>query len=55
MPAVAIPIVVEFLGGTGAVVATQEAQVPALPAGATQEVKVAGQGSGITAWRYKRK
>jgi tetratricopeptide (TPR) repeat protein len=51
----AVPIVVEFLGGSGAVVATQEAQVPALAVGATQEVKVAGQGSGITAWRYKRK
>lgn len=55
IPATAVPIVVEFLGGTGAVVATQEAQVPALAAGASQEVKVAGQGSGITAWRYKRK
>jgi tetratricopeptide (TPR) repeat protein len=55
IPAVAIPIVVEFLGGTGTVVATQEAQVPALAAGASQEIKVAGQGSGITAWRYKRK
>ena len=46
---------VEFLGGTGTVVATQEAQVPALAAGASQEIKVAGQGSGIAAWRYKRK
>ena len=55
IPAAAVPIVVEFLGGTGTVVATQEAQVPALAAGASQEVKVAGQGSGITAWRYKRK
>ena len=55
IPATAVPIVVEFLGGTGTVVATQEAQVPALAAGASQEVKVAGQGSGITAWRYKRK
>jgi tetratricopeptide (TPR) repeat protein len=55
IPVAAVPIVVEFLGGTGAVVATQEAQVPALAAGASQEVKVAGQGSGITAWRYKRK
>lgn len=52
---VAIPIVVEFLSGTGAVVTTQDAQVPALAAGSSQEVKVAGQGSGITAWRYKRK
>ena len=55
IPAAAIPIVVEFLGGTGTVVATQEAQVPALTAGASQEIKVAGQGSGIAAWRYKRK
>jgi tetratricopeptide (TPR) repeat protein len=55
IPASAVPIVVEFLGGSGTVVATQEAQVPALAAGASQEVKVAGQGSGITAWRYKRK
>jgi tetratricopeptide (TPR) repeat protein len=55
IPPVAVPIVVEFLGGTGTVVTTQEAQVPALAAGASQEVKVAGQGSGITAWRYKRK
>jgi tetratricopeptide (TPR) repeat protein len=55
IPAAAIPIVVEFLGGTGTVVATQEAQVPALAAGASQEIKVAGQGSGITAWRYRRK
>jgi tetratricopeptide (TPR) repeat protein len=55
IPGTAIPIVVEFLGGTGTVVATQEAQVPALAAGASQEIKVAGQGSGITAWRYKRK
>ena len=39
----------------GTVVATQDAQVPALAAGASQEVKVAGQGAGITAWRYKRK
>ena len=50
-----VPIVVEFLNGSGAVVATQDAQVPALAAGASQEVQVAGQGSGISAWRYKRK
>jgi tetratricopeptide (TPR) repeat protein len=55
IPGAAIPIVVEFLGGTGTVVATQEAQVPALAVGASQEIKVAGQGGGITAWRYKRK
>lgn len=55
IPSTAIPIVVEFLSGTGTVVATQEAQVPALAAGASQELKVAGQGAGISAWRYKRK
>jgi tetratricopeptide (TPR) repeat protein len=55
LPAVAVPIVVEFLDGAGTVVGSQDAQVPALAAGASQEVKVAGQGSGITAWRYKRK
>jgi Flp pilus assembly protein TadD len=55
IPSAAMPIVVEFLSGTGSVVATQEAEVPALAAGASQEVKVAGQGNGIAAWRYKRK
>ncbi|MEP6688932.1 MAG: tetratricopeptide repeat protein [Gemmatimonadales bacterium] len=55
IPSAAIPIVVEFLSGTGTVVNSQEAQVPALAAGASQEIKVAGQGGGISAWRYKRK
>ena len=50
-----IPIVVEFLDASGGVVASQEAQIPQLATGASQDVKVAGQGSGITAWRYKRK
>ncbi|HUR95977.1 MAG TPA: tetratricopeptide repeat protein [Gemmatimonadales bacterium] len=53
--AAAVPITVEFLSGTGQVVATQDAEVPALASGASQDVKVAGQGGGITAWRYKRK
>ncbi len=52
---VAVPISVEFLNGTGQAVVSQEAQVPMLAAGASQEVKVTGQGAGITAWRYKRK
>lgn len=50
-----VPITVEFLSGTGALVASQEATLPQLAAGASQEVKVTGQGSGISAWRYKRK
>jgi hypothetical protein len=52
---VAVPIVVEFLSGTGGVVASQEAQIPQLATGASQDVKVAAQGGGIAAWRYKRK
>jgi len=52
---VAVPIVVEFLDATGGVVAVQEAQIPQLAAGASQEVKVAAQGGGVAAWRYKRK
>jgi tetratricopeptide (TPR) repeat protein len=55
IPPVPVPITVEFLSGTGSVVATQDATVPQLAAGASQEVKVSGQGSGIAAWRYKRK
>jgi tetratricopeptide (TPR) repeat protein len=53
--AAAVPITVEFLSGTGAVIASQDATLPQLAAGATQDVKVAGQGSGIAAWRYKKK
>jgi tetratricopeptide (TPR) repeat protein len=55
IPPAPVPITVEFLSGTGAVVATQDATVPQLAAGAAQEVKVSGQGAGIAAWRYKRK
>ena len=55
IPPAPVPITVEFLSGTGSVVATQDATVPQLAAGAAQEVKVSGQGSGIAAWRYKRK
>lgn len=55
IPPAPVPITVEFLSGTGSVVATQEATVPQLAAGASQDVKVTGQGAGIAAWRYKRK
>ena len=55
IPPAPVPITVEFLSGTGSVVATQDATVPQLASGASQEVKVSGQGSGIAAWRYKRK
>lgn len=55
IPSTAVPITVEFLNGTGAVIASQDAVVPKLAPGASQDVKLAGQGAGITAWRYKRK
>ena len=51
----AIAITVEFLDAKGAVVATQDAQVPALQPGANHEIKLTAQGAGIAAWRYKRK
>lgn len=55
IPAAPVGLVVEFLDAKGGVVATQEAQIPALKAGVSQEVKVTGQGAGISAWRYKQK
>ena len=55
IPAAPVALTVEFLDAKGTVVGTADAQVPALEAGASQEVKAAGQGAGITAWRYKKK
>ena len=52
---VPVTLTVEFLDAKGAVVASQDAQVPALQPNAAHEIKVTGQGSGIAAWRYKRK
>jgi tetratricopeptide (TPR) repeat protein len=52
---VPVSLVFEFLDVSGGVVTTQETQVPALKAGAAQDVKLSAQGAGITAWRYKRK
>lgn len=56
-PIAAVPVglVFEFLDASGGVVTTQETQVPALKAGATQDIKLSAKGAGITAWRYKRK
>jgi tetratricopeptide (TPR) repeat protein len=50
-----VTLVFEFLNAQGSPVATQEAAVPALTAGATHEIQLEGQGGGIAAWRYKRK
>ena len=51
----AVPITVEFINAGGQPVASQEAQIPAVADGASQDVKVDAQGTGIAAWRYKRK
>jgi tetratricopeptide (TPR) repeat protein len=48
-------LTVEFLDAKGTVVGSQDVQVPALEAGKTQELKAAGKGAGIAAWRYKQK
>ena len=55
LPPVPVGLVVELLDAKGGVIATQEAQIPALKPGASQEVKVTGQGAGISAWRYQQK
>ena len=55
IPPAPVVLIVEFLDQQGKPVATQEAQVPALTAGATHNLVVEGKGAGIKAWRYKRK
>jgi tetratricopeptide (TPR) repeat protein len=55
IPPAAVAITVEFLDAKGTPVGSQDVQIPALDAGKTQELKAAGQGAGIAAWRYKRK
>ena len=55
IPEKPLTLTFEFLNASGGVVASQDVQVPALKAGATQDVKAAGQGQGITGYRYKQK
>lgn len=50
-----ITLVFEFLNSQGAVVATQEANVPALKSGEQFQLKLEVQGQGVTSWRYHRK
>ncbi|HSC59549.1 MAG TPA: tetratricopeptide repeat protein, partial [Gemmatimonadales bacterium] len=50
----AVPIVVEFLDGSGAVVASQAAVAPALAPDARQDVTVSASGKGIKGWRYRK-
>jgi tetratricopeptide (TPR) repeat protein len=55
IPPAPVTLVFEFLDKQGTPVATQEAQVPALKGGATHQIQLEAQGTGIDAWRYKRK
>jgi tetratricopeptide (TPR) repeat protein len=55
IPPAALSLTVEFLDAKGAAVGSPDVQVPALKAGATQELTATGQGAGIASWRYKRK
>ncbi|MBA3553856.1 MAG: tetratricopeptide repeat protein [Gemmatimonadales bacterium] len=55
IPPAPVALVVEFLDAKGGVVATSEVPLPALKPDATHEIKAAGQGAGIAAWRYKQK
>jgi tetratricopeptide (TPR) repeat protein len=50
-----VALVFEILGADGSVVSTQDVTVPALAPGATQELKVTSQATGINGWRYKVK
>ncbi|MBA2627487.1 MAG: hypothetical protein H0U85_05700, partial [Gemmatimonadales bacterium] len=51
----AVPLVFEFVNKDGAVVATQEATVPALKKGETFQLKLEVQGQGVIGWRYHAK
>ena len=50
-----LTLVFEFLNSQGTVVATQEANVPALKSGEQFQLKLEVQGQGVTSWRYHRK
>jgi predicted Zn-dependent protease len=52
LPVRAVTIAVEFLGKDGAVLATQEASIPALKPGESAPVQVKAKAPGATAWRY---
>lgn len=52
VPPTAKALVFEFLNDKGEVVATAEAQIPALEPAATHDFSVAVEGAGIMGWRY---
>ncbi|HEX3926514.1 MAG TPA: tetratricopeptide repeat protein [Gemmatimonadales bacterium] len=52
IPPTPVTLVFEFLDTKGAVVATQEAAVPALQPSAKFDINVTATGAGIVSWRY---
>jgi tetratricopeptide (TPR) repeat protein len=52
-PSRPLKLTFEFLKPDGSVVVTQTADVPALPAGQSHDVRLEAAGQGIQAWRYK--
>lgn len=53
-PSLPFKLVFEFLNPKGEVVATQSADVPAIPPQGTQEFDLKAIGAGIQAWRYHK-
>jgi hypothetical protein len=53
-PSQPFKLVVEFLNTKGEVVATQTAEVPAIPPEGTHQFDLKAIGAGIQAWRYHR-
>jgi tetratricopeptide (TPR) repeat protein len=53
-PSAPLKIVFEFLNGSGAVVATQTADIPAIDPGGNRAFQLQAQGAGIVGWRYKK-
>lgn len=53
-PSPPVKLVFEFLSTKGDVVATQTAEVPAIPAEGTHPFELKAIGAGIQAWRYRR-
>jgi tetratricopeptide (TPR) repeat protein len=55
IPPTPLTLVFDFYDAKGAVVTSQEVLVPALAAGAKQEIAVDATGAGIISWKYRKK
>ncbi len=54
IPPAPVTLTLEFVNEAGAVLATEQLSIPALPAGATHELRADGRVEGIAGWRYRR-